>query len=239
MEEILENNVVVEESATASAPVEEKEKAFDKIKSKIALILSPERRKKTIVAAIITVVVVVVLCTFFTLTNPKNIAERYVKASINGNERVCSQLEAFDNKEDWLRSAYYGNGKCEEEDFFDKKSNEYDADINSWNDFYSVIKAEQQDYWEDRYGKYKITTKVTRSKDMSEKKIASSSELGSLDYLERCGFDSNETSAYKKVTVSAKISGEDNMCRLTYYVYLAKVHGFWKVLGTNIYSDDI
>lgn len=226
MEENLERNVVEEKAEANTVPEKSGEKILQKIKNKITLLISPERRKKTTTVAVLAVIAVVILCTFFTLTSPKNIAERFVKAAYTGNEKAVSRLVAYDNKEAWLTDNT-------EEKFFYRQSRHFDTDINSWNDFYKAIKEERRENMEDSYGDYKITVKAKRSNNISVKKLTDYDEFGSLNYVERYGFDVDEASAFKKVNVSLKISGDYESERILAYVYLAKVHGFWKVLGAN------
>lgn len=236
MEENAVNNIAVQEADTAgkvnNVSEGKSKRAFEKIKSRFVLLLSPERRKKTIIVAAVAAVIIVSLCVFFTLTNPKNIAKRYTKAAITGDQKAVSRLLAYDDEEAWLSNSglYYLDSDVKEKKFFEKQSDIYEADIDSWNDFYKVIKRNFRDGLEDEYGKYKISVKVRRSNSISKNKLTTYDEFGSLDEVEKYGFDSSKASAYKKVTVSWKISGEDDTLRDTWDVYLAKVNGFWKVL---------
>lgn len=236
MEENAVNNIAVQEADTAgkvnNVSEGKSKRAFEKIKSRFVLLLSPERRKKTIIVAAVAAVIIVSLCVFFTLTNPKNIAKRYTKAAITGDQKAVSRLLAYDDEEAWLSNSglYYLDSDVKEKKFFEKQSDIYEADIDSWNDFYKVIKRNFRDGLEDEYGKYKISVKVRRSNSISKNKLTTYDEFGSLDEVEKYEFDSSKASAYKKVTVSWKISGEDDTLRDTWDVYLAKVNGFWKVL---------
>lgn len=236
MEENAVNNIAVQEADTTgevnNVSEGKSKRAFEKFKSRFVSLLSPERRKKTIIVTAVAAVIIIFLCVFFTLTNPKNIAKRYTKAVITGNEKAVSRLLAYDNEEVWLSNSglYYLDSYVKVERFFEKQSDIYEADIDSWNDFYKAYKRYCRDGLEDEYGKYKISVKVRRSNSISKNKLITSGEFGSLSEVEKYGFDSSKASAYKKVTVSWKISGEDGTSRDTWDVYLAKVNGFWKVL---------
>lgn len=57
---------------------------------------------------------------------------------------------------------------------------------------------------EENYGDFKITSRVTKTKDLSEKKLNEELGKGRLSDLEEMGFDSNKASAYKEITVKNK-----------------------------------
>lgn len=221
MEEKIQESTINTEQTVHQARVSE---AFlDKIKNAF----SPTQRKKTIAVIAIIFSVVVLLTVFFSTSNPKNIAQRFAKAYICSDLKTVTKLTAYDYKEFWLGSGY---DEETEETFFEEKSDYYSEDITSWNDYYKVIYEYEKEWMEENYGDFNTTSRVTKTKDLSEKKLNEELGKGRLSDLEEMGFDSNKASAYKKITVKIKINGEDDSGRYTVNVYEARIGEFWKVL---------
>ncbi|MDO5002541.1 MAG: hypothetical protein Q4E20_09880, partial [Eubacteriales bacterium] len=78
-----------------------------------------------------------------------------------------------------------------EEAFFLSKSDKFEEDINSWEDYFRVYQTQALEFYEDIYGDYKITYSVSKTKDLSERKVKASNEslLSALE--ERANFDSD------------------------------------------------
>ena len=109
-------------------------------------------------------------------------------------------------------------GYYDEDDFFEAMSDKYDENITSWGSFFKAKNKSDKETIEDLVEKYKITTEVTRTKDISVKKLLKeNSRL--IEGLE------------------AKVKGEDQTVRNTYDMYLVKIGGAWKVLDYDVDSD--
>ena len=87
-----------------------------------------------------------------------------------------------------------------------------------------------QEQLEDEYGEYKVTTEVTRTKDISVKKALEDCAVW-VKILERdINFDTDSISDACVVTAKAKITGEDEIERTKIDVYVVKIGGSWGVL---------
>ena len=125
----------------------------------------------------------------------------------------------------------------DEDDFFEAMSDKYDENITSWGSFFKAKNKSDKETIEDLVGKYKITTEVTRTKDISVKKLLEeNSRL--IEGLEAKGLiDRDDISAAKGIVVKMKVKGEDQTVRNTYDMYLVKIGGAWKVLDYDVDSD--
>ena len=91
-------------------------------------------------------------------------AKRYCDGFV-GNAKVQAGLTAYDRKARQL-----GNYD-DEDDFFEAMSDKYDENITSWGSFFKAKNKSDKETIEDLVEKYKITTEVTRTKDISVKKL--------------------------------------------------------------------
>ena len=148
-----------------------------------------------------------------------------------GNAKVQAGLTAYDRKARQL--GYYDD----EDDFFEAMSDKYDENITSWGSFFKAKNKSDKETIEDLVEKYKITTEVTRTKDISVKKLLKeNSRL--IEGLEAKGLiDRDDISAAKEIVVKMKVKGEDQTVRNTYDMYLVKIGGAWKVLDYDVDSD--
>ena len=182
-------------------------------KTEVAAAKKPPLKFILIGAAALAVVIAVVVI-LLSRNNPSSVAKRYIQAFYT-DDKTATSLWAFDFNAIRL-SEYDGS----EEEFFEAMSDEYSADISSWNDFYKAVDSSFQEQLEDEYGEYKVTTEVTRTKDISVKKA-----------LERdINFDTDSISDACVVTAKAKITGEDEIERTKIDVYVVKIGGSWGVL---------
>ena len=158
-----------------------------------------------------------------------SVAKRYCDGFV-GNAKVQAGLTAYDRKARQL--GYY-----DEDDFFEAMSDKYDENITSWGSFFKAKNKSDKETIEDLVGKYKITTEVTRTKDISVKKLLEeNSRL--IEGLEAKGLiDRDDISAAKEIIVKMKVKGEDQTVRNTYDMYLVKIGGAWKVLDYDVDSD--
>ena len=130
----------------------------------------------------------------------------------------------------WLSKNGATHPCIDEESFFEKASDEYDADIHSWRDYYKEKNIYLQEELEDAYGVYQITTEATRVKNISINKLLDE-EWEWINTLEGMNaFDSDTISAAKVVTVKCKVKGEDEVERTTLDVFVVKTGAMWKVL---------
>lgn len=188
--------------------------------------IAPERWRKTAVisgAAIVALVVAIVLLARGSATS---VAKRYCTAYW-GDIRKIEQLSAYDWRNEKLQ------GYEDEDAFFEDMSEEYDADIRSWQDYYRALNEYGREVLDDYVGKYSAEMDVTKVRDISVDKLR-----GDLSYhikkLEEHGsFDADKITAAKKITVKVKLKGEERTVRYTYDMYLVKVSGAWKILTVD------
>ena len=195
----------------------------------------PAPKKSPLVPLLIlAAVVVVAICAavfFITRNSATSVAKRYVTGYYE-NDKLASSLWVYDY-EALLLTDYDGD----EEAFFEDMSDEYDADITSWNEYYKAVDTYWKEYWEDSYGKYKVSVDVVRSKDISVRKLMED-ESGAISYLEEnLNFDSDKISAAKIVTVKGKLAGEDDIKRDKFEIYMVKIGFTWHVLDWDFIED--
>ncbi len=221
-----DNTAVLPEQEAANGKTNTAQKIIVNIKNAF----SAEKWKKS--SAILGAAMVVIIAGIILLSqgNAASVAKRYCNGFF-GNSKMQAKLTAYDWKEKQLE--YYDD----EEDFFDSMSDKYDESITSWGSFFKAKDKYYKETLEDLVGKYKITTEVTREKDLSLKKFLdeNSSLIRNLDMN---GFiDKDSISAAKEFVVKMKIKGEDQTVRNTYDMYLVKIGGAWKVLDFDVDSD--
>ena len=95
-------------------------------------------------------------------------------------------------------------------------------------DYYNYMKTERDETLYDEYGKYKITTRVSKEKDVRVGKLLDDDDIvGTLDTLD---IDEGRVKAAKLVTVKLHIDGEDDSDRWTLEVQLVRIGLAWKVI---------
>lgn len=198
-----------------------------------APVLTP-KKSLLVPLLIIAAVVVVAICAavfFITRNSATSVAKRYVTGYYE-NDKLASSLWAYDYEA--LILLDYGG---DEEVFFEAMSDEYDADITSWNEYYKAVDTYFKEYWEDNYGKYKVSVEVVRSKDISVRRLLDD-ESDAISYLEEnLNFDSDKISAAKIVTVKGKLAGEDDIMREKFEIYMVKIGLTWRVLNWDFVGD--
>ena len=159
-----------------------------------------------------------------------SVAKRYCDGFV-GNAKMRVGLTAYDWKARQL--GYYDD----EDDFFEAMSDQYDENITSWGSYFKAKNKSDKETIEDLVGKYKITTEVTRKKDISLKKLLEENS-SLIKKLEAEGLiDRGDISAAKEIIVKMKVKGEDQTVRNIYDMYLVKIGGAWKVLDYDVDSD--
>ncbi len=180
--------------------------------------------KTVLIIAAACAVVITAAVVFFARNSPESVAKRFAIAYCT-DEKTATSLYAYDG-EAYLLVNYDGDA----EDFFEKQSEIYDADISSWSEYYNVLDADQKEYLEDWYGEYEVTAEVTRSKDVSVKNTLENLE-SHIKYLEtRVSFDSDAITDAKQISVKIKIAGEEYIDREKMTIYMVKTSGKWGVL---------
>ena len=238
-----ENNISTEQTAateaqateaaavTAQVPAPEQAKvAREPSGKKLGKAFSKEHLVKTLVLFLAVIAIIGAGIGILSSFSPKAVARRYIIARVEEDVRRESKLLAYDRKAQILA------GYSDEEQLYEKASDRYGEEINSWTDYCKVVRAMEKETLEDHYGEYEITAEATKEKDISVKKLES--ELGSTyKYLERYGFDPDSVKSAKVVTVKFKLKGEDSTVRETFLVYLAKIGASWKVVDYE-YADN-
>lgn len=196
-------------AAVAAAPVAKK-----RFSVKVILLIA--------VACIGVIVLAVVL---IARSRPESIAKRFSIAWYD-DEKTAMSLRAFDWKAYMI---YMHDG--DEEAFFEYAGDKYDVDISSWSEYYKAVDNDVKEYYEDEYGEYRITAEVTRSKDMSVKKLIEDNEECIEKLESRIAFDKDKITDAKLVTTKVKLVGEDDIMRDKLEIYMVKIDGRWGVLN--------
>lgn len=192
---------------------------------------SKENLKKTIAVILLTAIVIGGTYGVIYYNSPESVALRFVKACSNSDLKAQEKLLAYDYR---TYTLYLSNSE-DEEAFFESKSDKFEEDINSWEDYFRVYQTQALEFYEDIYGDYKITYSVSKTKDLSERKVKASNESLLSDLEEIAIFDSDTIEEGKYVTVKGKTDTEElGIIRYTYTVTLVKVSNSWKVLDYDV-----
>ena len=195
-----------------------------------AVAAAPVAKKRFSVKAILLIAVacigvIVLAVVLIARSRPESIAKRFSIAWYD-DEKAAMSLRAF-NWEAYITYMYGGD----EEALFEYASEEYDVDISSWSEYYKAVDNDVKEYYEDEYGEYKTTAEVTKSKDISVKKLIEDNEE-CIEKLESCiAFDRDKITAAKLITTKAKLMGEDKIVRDKFEIYMVKIGGKWGVLN--------
>lgn len=220
-EKILSGAQPEQNGATAEKKpsVGERIKAFFTVENLKAL-FSRENRKKTIAVILGVIVVIGVVCGVISYNSPASVARRYVKARYEYDYKIVDST--------LVGGKYYWFGDEDEQEWLEEQSNWYDEDFLSMSDYYNYVKTERDDTLYDEYGEYKITTRVSKEKDVRVGKLLDDEVIAeTLDMLD---IDEGRVKAAKLVTVKLHVVGEDDSDRATVEVWLAKIGLAWKVI---------
>lgn len=226
-------------NAAAETPIVEEinaPKAKNTFKDFFKKCFSKENLKKTIAVILLTAIVIGGTYGVIYYNSPESVALRFVKACSNSDLKAQEKLLAYDYR---TYTLYLSNSEDEEafdeEAFFESKSDKFEEDINSWEDYFRVYQTQALEFYEDIYGDYKITYSVSKTKDLSERKVKASNESLLSDLEEIANFDSDTIEEGKYVTVKGKTDTEElGIIRYTYTVTLVKVSNSWKVLDYDV-----
>ncbi|MCF0120415.1 MAG: hypothetical protein HUJ65_02150 [Oscillospiraceae bacterium] len=197
---------------------------------------SRENLKKTIAiiaAAVIIIAAAIAAIIFFSGRTPETVAKRYAEAVVTGDFLKKAKYTAYDEKALMLKN----NDADDEAELFDLLSDKYDEDIKSWKDYNKVKIAQTADWAEEDYGAYETTYRVSRVNDVSVeyyKFYISEQSYNKLMVWESIGFNLDDITACKEVTVKVRIVGEDDSEKIIYKLGLCKINGSWKVLTSNV-----
>ena len=197
--------------------------------------IQPIQGKKRIImiaiAAAVIVAAIVAAILIIKWNGPESVAVRYFRGVIG--ETSCKDaynLLAYD----WRELMMEQEGYESEEELLDDLGSENDEEFESFNDVYRYRDEEMREELEQEYGLYKIDIKVINAKDTSVKKALNESLYDiftySSDWID--DLDEDNISACKKVKLKVKIEGEENTFTDKMNVYVVKINGAWKVLGT-------
>ncbi len=199
--------------------VGERIKAFFTVEN-LKTLFSRENRKKTIAVILGVIVVIGVVCGVISYNSPASVARRYVKARYEYDYKIVDST--------LVGGKYYWFGDEDEQEWLEEQSNWYDEDILSMSDYYNYMKTERDDTLYDEYGEYKITTRVSKEKDVRVGKLLDNEVIAeTLDMLD---IDEGRVKAAKLVTVKLHVVGEDDSDRATVEAWLAKIGLAWKVI---------
>lgn len=218
---ILSGEQPEQESAAAEKKpgVGERIKAFFTVENLKAL-FSRENRKRTIAVILGVIVVIGVVCGVISYNSPASVAQRYVKAWYESDYRVINSA--------LVGGKYYWFGDGDEQEWLEEQSSWYDEDFLSMSDYYNYMKTEREEELYDYYGEYRITTRVSKEKDVRVGKLLDDKSI--VRILDMQDIDEGRVKAAKLVTVKLHVVGEDDSDRATVEVWLAKIGLAWKVI---------
>ncbi len=220
-EKILSGAQPEQDGATAEKKpsVGERIKAFFTVENLKAL-FSRENRKKTIAVILGVIVVIGVVCGVISYNSPASVAQRFAKTWCVSDYKV--------NDSTLVGGKYYWFGDEDEQEWLEEQSSWYDEDFSSMSDYYNYMKTECDEYLYDEYGEYKITTRVSKEKDVRVGKLLDDDDI--VETLDTLDIDEGRVKAAKLVTVKLHIDGEDDSDRCTLEVQLVRIGLAWKVI---------
>ena len=176
--------------------VGERIKAFFTVEN-LKVLFSRENRKKTIAVILGVIVVIGVVCGVISYNSPASVARRYVKARYEFDDKV----------EDIVRVGvkYYRFGDMDEQEWLEEQSYWHGEDFSSMSDYYNYMKTERDDTLYDEYGEYKMTTRVSKEKDVRVGKLLDDEVIA--ETLDMQDIDEGRVKAAKLVTVKLHIDG--------------------------------
>lgn len=197
--------------------------------------IQPVQWKKRIImiaiAAVVIAAVIVAAILIIKWNGPESVAVRYFRGFIGDTScKDAYNLLAYD----WRELMMEQEGCESEEELLEYFSSESDEEFGSFNDIYRYRDEQMREELEQEYGLYKIDIKAINTKDTSIKKALNESLYDIVTYTSDWvdDLDEDDISACKKVKLRVKIEGEENTFTDKINVYVVKIHGAWKILGT-------
>lgn len=191
-------------------------------------------KTRLIVLGSVLAVLIAAAVLFCLWNSPASIAERYCKATMTGNIPAADRCTPYDDQD------YALAGYDSAEEFFAAWSEAYDtAIITSFEELCAVAREEQGELLERGYGgDWKATAEAVRSNEVTVRKFCQD-EDGALKAMEECNvFDRDAIDEVRKVTVTCKIKGEDNVARTTMVVTTVRTGVLWKVMWYDLPDDE-
>ena len=164
--------------------------------------------------------VIGVVCGVISYNSPASVAQRFAKALFEGDYKIVNST--------LVGGKYYRFGDEDEQEWLEEQSSWYDEDFSSMSDYYNYMKTERDEYLYDYYGEYKITTRVSKEKDVRVGKLLDDDDI--VETLDALDIDEGRVKAAKLVTVKLHIDGEDDSDRWTLEVQLVRIGLAWKVI---------
>ena len=156
----------------------------------------------------------------------RNISRKYAKAYFYNNIKTMARYSAEDLYE-WVSGG-------DEDAYFEKCSDIFREDIDSWGKLSRVQKRAKKDQLFNEYGSYRVRIKVTREEKISVDSVSHykyvHEKVNEGNWLER--FMNKPTKAMK-ITVKARIKGEERIVTEVMEVTLVKGRLLWKVLDID------
>ena len=203
--------------------VGERIKAFFTVEN-LKTLFSRENRKKTIAVILGVIVVIGVVCGVISYNSPASVARRYVKALYEWDYRVEDSAT--------VGGKYYRFGDTDEQDWLEEWNSRYYEDFSSMSDYDNYMKTFREEILYDCYGEYKITTRVSKERDVRVGKLLDDDDI--VETLDTLDIDEGRVKAVKLVTVKLHIDGEDDSNRATFEVQLVRIGLAWKVIDWNV-----
>ena len=202
----------------------------------IKKLFSRKNIKKTIAVILLVIIAGGATYGYFRYTSPESIALRCSEMVANCNFKEFVNYIAFDYQKALLYD-YKTKSFLEEDEFFEEASNKYDYDITNWDEYYEAAALDSKEGFEDTWGSFDVTCKVTRVKDLSLKK-AQKEYAGFILLRESTGtFNFDDVDECKEITVKVSYDTEDKgIVRFTNTVLMVKISGSWKVFDWNYYN---
>ena len=207
------------------APAEKKPSVGERIKAFFTVenlkgLFSYENRKRTIAVILGVIVVIGVVCGVISYNSPASVAQRFAKALFEGDYKIVNST--------LVGGKYYRFGDEDEQEWLEEQSSWYDEDFSSMSDYYNYWKPIREEKLYDYYGEYKITTRVSKEKDVRVGKLLDDDDI--VETLDALDIDEGRVKAAKLVTVKLHIDGEDDSDRWTLEVQLVRIGLAWKVI---------
>ncbi len=186
-----------------------------------------------IIACILAAVLLIVGLASCLSNNPKAVAKKYVKATLEGNMSKAVSCSLINKKimEKSLKAA----AKDEDMSFkeyleerYEYLTDETDIKIKSVNDLIKAESKSQKESMKDKYGKYSVSVKVTDAEKLDKddlKKLKDNIKDSSYGkYIEK-----SKIKAAYEVEMEVKIKGKEDDDEETITLYVVKYGMSWKV----------
>lgn len=186
--------------------------------------------KKTIAVILLVLIAGGAAGAYFHFTSPEYVALKYGEAVATWDLKGQAELAAYDFKSNYLYSEKT-HSFTDEETYFEDMSDQLNEDITNWDEYFEAVRQFLSDTYESVDGEYTVTCELTRTKDVSVKKVYNTNK----DFISRIerttDFDYNDVDECKQITVKAKYdTDEEGIQRRTIDIFLVKINGSWRVL---------